>query len=212
MDVVYILGSGSLVKNEEIRYSVRSLEKYMADLGRIFIVGDDPGMLPLAVHIPASDTSVYKWQNGYHKVKKACAIEGITEEFLLMNDDFFMLEPFLGAEWPFYSLKNGNGGPCGPLDFGLHCPMRINAEWYDKMPFDASGKGPLSPRTFYANFYRAPSKMSSDFVIRVGAGARSYDEQIVGKPCFSIGNTAPLDDNFMHWLDSLYPEPSTFEI
>lgn len=212
MDVVYILGTGSLVKNEEIRYSVRSLEKYMLDLGRIFIVGEDPGFLPLAVHVPASDSSIYKWLNGYCKVKKACSIDGLTEDFLLMNDDFFMLDYFTGAEWPFYALKGGNGGSCGALDFGLHCPMRIHAEWYEKMPFPTVGKGPFSPRSFYGNFMRVPPKMGEDFVVRVGEGAKDYDLQIAGKPCFSIGNTAPLDENFMRWLDALYPEPSTFEI
>ena len=39
MDVVYILGKGSVWKDNEIRYSLRSIEKHLTGFDRVFIVG-----------------------------------------------------------------------------------------------------------------------------------------------------------------------------
>jgi hypothetical protein len=208
---VYILGTGSLANDEEIRYSVRSLEQNMLDLGRVFVVGEKPGPLPGAAHVPASDVGDRKWQRAYLKIKKACALPDLSADFLLMNDDFFMLEPFHGSEWPFYAVRNGNGGPCGPVDFSIHCPILLNKELYANMPFSADQKGHLSPRTFYGNFYRVPAVPTSDFILRAGAGCRPFDEQVIGWRCFSVSDSAMLDLNFKNWLDSLYPNPSRFE-
>ena len=44
MDIVYILGNGSKFNNEEIRYSLRSLEKFV-NFDRVFIVGECPKFL-----------------------------------------------------------------------------------------------------------------------------------------------------------------------
>lgn len=211
MDVVYILGSGSLVSNKEIKYSLRALETNMQDIRNVYVIGELVPDLPGVIHIPATDPAKTKWQNAYLKIKKACSLPDLSEEFLLMNDDFFMLEPFIGTEWPFYALKNSNGGVCGQHSFQIHCPIRLNKEWYSKMPFDVHSKGHLSPRTFYANFYKAPPLFCTDFIVRVGKEARNYDEQIKNWPCFSIGDVAMLDPVFSKWLEDMYPVPSRFE-
>jgi hypothetical protein len=44
-NLLYILGSGSKWQNNEIRYSIRSAEKYVGNLGRVFIVGEFPKFL-----------------------------------------------------------------------------------------------------------------------------------------------------------------------
>ena len=211
MDVVYILGSGSLADNKEIFYSIRSLEKNMLDLGDIYIVGEFPPFLPRCKHIPARDIFKDKWQNALSKVRLACSVGEISEEFLLMNDDFFILEPFSGAEWPFYALKGSNGGSCGQHSFHIHCPIRINKEFYLKMPLDTESKACKSPRTFYSNFYKAPPKFSEDFILRVGPVCRDFDDQIKNWPSFSISADAVLNDKFISWLEKMYPEPSRFE-
>lgn len=212
MDVVYILGSGSLVKNEEIRYSLRSLERNMLDIADVYIVGEKPEFLKDFIHIPSQDLSPEKWRNAYKKIKIACADSRISEDFLLMNDDFFMLEPFNGAEFPFYALKNSNGGTDGLHSFHIHCPMRIRKLWYSQMPLDMLAKGRHSPRTFYANFYKAPPTFCEDFILRVGEGCADFDVRTKKSPCFSIGDTAMLYEPFRLWLDNLFPEPSRFEI
>lgn len=211
MDAVYILGTGSLVGDLEILYSVRSLATHMIDLRDVYVVGEKPSDLPGAIHVPAADTSKSKWENAYNKTLEACAIPELSDDFLLMNDDFFILEPFEGAEWPFYSLKNANGGPAGPLSFQVHCPIRLNKDWYSRMPSLVGMPKQFSPRSFYANFYKAPPTMTSDFILRTGEGVPLFDEQTIGWPCFSVSNSAFLSSDFNRWLFALYPNPSRFE-
>lgn len=211
MDIVYVLGSGSLANNNELRYSLRSLYENMLDIGKVFIVGDDPGFLPPHMLISAPDSYPEKWKNAYSKIRLMCEFESLSDEFLLMNDDFFMLEPFTGETWPFYALKGSNGGTCGHHSFHIHAPIRFNKEMFLKMPLSIDEKGCRSPRTFYGNFYQAPPSFGGDFVLRVGKAMRDFDVQIKDWPCFSISNSAMLDMDFVEWLDSLYPKPLTIE-
>ena len=211
MDAVYILGDGSLANNEEIRYSIRSLEKNMLDLRDIYIVGADPGFLSGIKHISALDTSLQKGQNAFHKITTACTIPELSEEFLLMNDDFFMLEPFTGADFPFFALKGSNGGTCGLHSFHIHAPIRLKKEWYLKMPFDPNSKSCKSPRTFYSNFYKAPPNFCDDFILRAGEGCKDFNLQVKNWRSFSISDSAMLYEPFKKWLDELYPEPSSYE-
>lgn len=211
MDAVYILGKGSLSQNEEIRFSIRSLEQNMTDLRHIYIIGECPSFLQNVKHIPAEDTQKERHVNAYNKIKLACEQEEISDEFLLMNDDFFMLKPFEGSQFPFYALEKSNGGPCGQNSFHIHCPIRYQKEWFDKMPIDPDLKTCKSPRTFYANFYRAPVKFCKDFILQVEENAPDFDFQVAGNPCFSISDNAMLHPPFVGWLNELYPVPSRFE-
>lgn len=211
MDAVYILGNGSLANNDEIKYSVRSLSENMLDLENLFIIGENPDNLPLAKVIIADDSYSSKWQNVFNKTRLACQCPDISDEFLLMNDDFFILQPFLGAEYPFYALKNSNGGSDGMNSFHVHAPIRIKKDWYLNMPLDINSKGTHSPRSFYSNFYKAPPTFCSDFIIQTDAHFSSFDSQIQNKPVFSISNSAMLNPDFVSWLDQLYPTPSRFE-
>ena len=45
MDMLYILGNGSKHDNQELRWSLRSLEKYGRNVGSIAIVGEPPEWL-----------------------------------------------------------------------------------------------------------------------------------------------------------------------
>ena len=46
IDVFYVLGSGSKWQNNEIRYSLRTLEKYGHNVGQVYIVGQRPSFIP----------------------------------------------------------------------------------------------------------------------------------------------------------------------
>lgn len=211
MDVVYYLGKGSLENDDELRFSLRSLEKYMADLRKIFVVGEKPDWLEGVEHLTAFDEHKKEWRNVLLKVRQACSVASLSDEFLLMNDDFFALEPFLGSDLPFWSIKGANGGNCGPTSFFIHRPMRIKKEWYLKMPLSVEMPGDFSPRTFYANFYKAPPTPARDLILRPGKGMRSFAEQVRGEPWFSIDDITMTDPEFRQFIFELYPEPSAFE-
>lgn len=211
MDAVYILGTGSQADDEEIRYSIRALEANMLDLAEVFVVGECPDWLEGVTHIPAEDKYEEKWRNAMHKTLIACEQEDLSEEFILMNDDFFMCEPFMGAELPYYSKKNTDGGIDGPTNFKLHCPIRLHKEYYPKMPLSPDDAGQHSPRTFYANFFKAMPLPMRDCILREGENLPSFDEQIEGREWFSIGDTIMTSEKFRYWLNERWPTPSTFE-
>lgn len=211
MDVVYVLGKGSLADDLELRYSLRALEQNMLDLRLLYLVGERPDFLKDIVHIPVVDDTGSPEGNIYNKVMAASEDSVLSDDFLLMNDDFFMLEPFRGEDFPFYALKGSAGGSCGIHSFQVHCPIRFRKEWYRGMPFDPTSKACRSPRTFYANFYKAPPTFCDDFILRVGDGVGGYDEQVVSWPCFSVGDQAMLNADFVRWLDSRFAEPSRWE-
>lgn len=212
MDVVYILGSGSLAGNAEIRYSLRSLERNMGDLGKVYVVGESPGFLRDCERVPANDDASDKWKNAYEKTLKACGLPDLTDDFLLMNDDFFFTEPFLGAEWPYFALAGSNGGSCGMHSFHIHAAIRLNKEMYIKMPFSIEQKACRSPRSFYGNFYKVKPRFCGDFVLRAARVCRDFDEQIKDWECFSVSDSAMLDESFREWLENKYPVPSSFEV
>lgn len=45
MDVLYYIGGGSMHNNNELRYSLRSLQKHCRDLGKVWVVGNKPDFL-----------------------------------------------------------------------------------------------------------------------------------------------------------------------
>lgn len=109
MDIVYIIGTGSKWQNNELRYSLRSIAKFGANLGEVYIVGDD---LPHFVNpysvtfIKACDITTNKPAlNVYYKL---CRLFKLTkvERFLLSSDDHFLHHPVDFDKWPlFYKGK-----------------------------------------------------------------------------------------------------------
>ncbi len=211
MDAVYILGGGSLANDEEILYSARSLFLHMQDLRDVYVIGNYPKHLPGAIHYQMDDTDPAGWKNVFHKILKACSIENISDEFLLMNDDFFMNERFTGADFPFYTVKGANGGPCGQHSFQIHSPMRISKELFPKMPFDVNQNACKSFRSFYGNFYGAPANPIDDPIILVGENVPSFDEQTATKKFFSCSNSAFLNVYFSDWLKTKYSSACPLE-
>lgn len=90
MDAVYIVRKGAC-NNLELLFSLRSLKNLPHD--RVFIVGYLPRWVRNVVHIPCEDPHKLKALNALHKITTACKDSRISEEFVLMNDDFFITKP-----------------------------------------------------------------------------------------------------------------------
>jgi len=93
VDAVYPLGTGSRWDNNELRYSLRALEKNFLDLGRVFIVGRCPPWLTGAVHLDVPDSHKHnKDANLIDKVLAACRA-GVSDKFVRSSDDQLILRP-----------------------------------------------------------------------------------------------------------------------
>jgi hypothetical protein len=211
MDIVYILGKGSPRNDLELLFSLRSVKKYMTDLGKVFIIGEKPTWLKNVVHIPCPDPYEKHWQNAHYKIRKACEQEALSSDFLLMNDDFFMLREFSGFNYPAYSRQDMDGGCNGPYSFAVHAPMKMNKSLYLQMPLDLKQNGTWSPRSLYGNFFKCEPIFTKDFNINVNHPKLDIHSQILGKPLISTGHDAILNNDFCVLLESYFPEPSEFE-
>ena len=111
-DAVYPLGSGSKWDNNELRYSLRSLEKNFIDLGNVYVVGDRPEWLTGAIHIPCDDPLPHnKDGNLIRKILRACRAPKLSEEFLQVSDDQILLQPLSFAELhPYYVMDLAGAG------------------------------------------------------------------------------------------------------
>jgi hypothetical protein len=86
MDFVYICRSGD---NEELRYSIRSVVHSFPD-AKVWVVGGKPDWYS-GGHIPITQNH-HKYANAFNNIDAICNSADISETFVLMNDDFFIVK------------------------------------------------------------------------------------------------------------------------
>ena len=101
IDVFYVLGSGSKWQNNEIRYSLRTLEKYGHNVGQVYIVGQRPSFISDKIkYIRAADIGTPAC-NHWYKVKRFFIETGIKRACYMMDDIFFIKDVDL-ENYPYY--------------------------------------------------------------------------------------------------------------
>lgn len=208
----------------ELRYCLRSVEKYLSGVGKIFIIGDKPDWLQNVIHIRATDEPGYKWNNKnlYEKIRIACNDERISDNFLYLHDDHFLLRPYEADKFPYYCSKTweGTGGYfhgtirntkmlLGECDnFDIHCPMVFNKLHFLKTftGMDWTKEWGYCIKTFYAYYIGMIGEQITDCKIREG----NPRPQIVGRPWFSTDDRN-LGQQTVELLQELYPNKSKYE-
>ena len=226
-DVLYILGRGSKHNDVELRLSLRTLEANGKNIGRLFIVGNCPDWVQNTIHIPAEDT-YQSSQNHAYKVIVAC-YRGISDNFLLMNDDFFMLKPFDVGNYPYYArgeLKEYDNpnpyqqilnktreyllgkGIDHPMAFNVHCPIIYNKknfltfeELFHDVKFEDVG---YSWRTLYGNMF------VKDYYI-VKNDCKEYDDKWI-EPEIGCLSTSDNCEKILAELEKRFNKKSRWEV
>ena len=145
MDIVYLLRDG---ENHELRYSLRSLVH--VPHGTVWAYGGAPVWLRNVAHV-RRDHAATKYQTTSEHLRAACLNESVSDPFVLMNDDFFLMKPmkkildynrgkvrdvieeFEGREVSSRYVKGmrqtlellENAGHSDPLSFELHVPLVV---------------------------------------------------------------------------------------
>lgn len=88
-DIVYILKND--IEPEELRYSVRSVEKNFT-YSRIWFAGGIPDGIKPDRAMPIEQTGASKWEKVRNTLIEICNNDEITEDFWLFNDDFFVMK------------------------------------------------------------------------------------------------------------------------
>lgn len=89
-DVVYILKRDA--KPDELRYSLRSIEKNLPHRNVWFVCGLPNGLFPDNC-ISMSQKGILKWEKARSSMIRVCQNKDVTDKFWLFNDDFFVLKP-----------------------------------------------------------------------------------------------------------------------
>ena len=90
MDIVYVLKPD--FQNEELRYSLRSLENFPHD--KVWFVGGQPNELTPDGRLNIRQWGDTKWERVKNMLARVCVADDISEDFWLFNDDFFILKPW----------------------------------------------------------------------------------------------------------------------
>lgn len=180
MDYVYICRKGD---NEELRYSIRSVVKHMPP-GKIWVVGNKPDWY-IGNFIPVEDTGG-KFTNITNAIAVAANSKEISDDFILMHDDFFVIKPvnnistmhngYLADKINEYiKLDPGSRyvdvlsraysylkrrGIKNPLDYDIHVPMIMN-----RNKLKSVVKKTNAPMSVYGNIFQIGGEQVTDVKI-----------------------------------------------
>lgn len=229
MDVFYPLvyplkPAGSKHDNMELRYSLRAIEKNLSGFDRVFISTEVlPDWLTNVVHLPVKDEKnvVPDW-NIMNKVSKA---DGLSDDFLFMNDDHFILKPFDATSFPYFhggSLEtyvkkrglDGYGRRANntlkhlkknnlPLKyFDIHYPIIYNREKFKRyvvdLPWDEDG---YIIKSLYANAEKIDGVEVKDNKVNHLPDTRSI----------VYSSHVHIKISIQRFLWDTFPKPSRFE-
>jgi len=238
-DVVYFLAhQAAFYQHRELLYSLRSLEKHVAGVDQVFVVGAPPawGSSGLAL-VPECDPYDHnKDANIIRKMLLTCRHSEISEPFLFVNDDHYFSQDCRSVEFPFYHkgeiraagtnreynrrlantrlILEERGLPT--LNYDIHTPILIYREDLQEVFagrdwVDLDGPGVVM-KSLYAN---SRPEIAGVYLpdcklgVRVRDGLDFWEEKLQTRPCWSTGEYIPR----LVWevLERLYPEPSFFE-
>lgn len=237
IDVFYILGDGSLYNNQELRYSLRSLEKYDKGIGLVYIIGKCPDFINRQEvgWIDIQDVSNPRF-NHWWKVHNALKNNAfLTKDVLLMYDDIFITKPTNFNKYPYYysgvlyaqteinryhlsKQKTKNFlSTIGytVLDFENHCPIRYNKYKFLKMEDIFSGLKDdivgLSVRSVYGNMFANPREMVFQPDLKIREPVNNMEDVIKDHNYFSISANM-MEGEVLRWLQENFKEKSRFEL
>ena len=214
MDLCYVVRPGD--RNEELRYSLRSLVNLPHE--RVWVVGHRPSWVRGVEHIRGNGMHSPQL-NAIHNLRLAC--EQLRERFVVMNDDFYIMEPI--AEVPSWHdgplaerLKTAQGAyrdhlraaqqrlPADALAWTLHIPLVVERDPLAAVLATLAGRVPPEWRTMYGNLTGATGIQAQDVKVR-----RRCDPTPAG-PFLSTS-----DATIAHVLPLLrerFPHPSPYEV
>lgn len=240
-DLVYVIGTGSRWNDNELRFSLRSVEKNLRSFRNIVIVGFKPAFLQNVIHIPAIDifdSALNADGNMTAKLLLACNTQGLSDNFIFMNDDFIFLQPMEASkiatfhkgdmksrdrtfwEQQFYrsrlrrTFETLRDRGETTLQYDYHAPMPMNKINFIKVMQQynyAEGIG-LTFRSLYGNTMKVPTEPLTDQK-KILYGYYSLEQltEIAKKSLFLGYNDQALKNSFKIWLNQTFPVKSSFE-
>lgn len=151
MDLIYPLRPGNT--NEELKFSLRTVEAHYPQHGNIWIIGNKPTWLRDVNFIPGNNqTRGVMWNvRVYRNILTACEHDDTPDQFIAMNDDFLITAPITDIPvyhrgslrkqvecikdnprtWWHHSLlftleTLEQAGYPDPISYEVHVPLRVD--------------------------------------------------------------------------------------
>lgn len=237
-DILLPLGAGSRHENLELRMCLRSIEKHIQGVRNIVIVGEERlPWLDNVIWVFAHDNP-NGWMRAHNIYRKIITgLPFVSDNFLFMNDDHFLLTDYVAGEFPYYhrgqvdlqAMQNNKpqqhqmrntGSALGDhtfLDFDIHCPVVYNKRLFKNIFSRLPEKWPeygYGIKSFYNNH-------GSDLTNWVPREDLKFSEPLMkesiyrvleGRPWFSIGDKCLRSGGMKEVLQELYPDKSKYEL
>lgn len=223
MDIIYILGKGSLFNNLELRYSLHTVNRFTKGVDNIYIIGEHPGFEGNFTHIYHPDNGLNKHDNIRRKIARACEIPELSTSFLFMNDDHFFAQETDINYFPYYynttiehayrlrkisgtyktSMANTLGLLPDGLYFDVHTPIIINKHLFPQITEKVNwqNQGHLV-KSLYAN--QSPQCIKKvqmpDPIINTIMTEDHIKSFISDKQTWAVGNGG-MDDNMARFME-----------
>ncbi len=228
MDFVYICKSGD---NEELRYSIRSVINSFPE-AKVWLVGGKPDWY--SGDFIEVDQKHHKYANAINNLQALCNSEEISNNFILMNDDFFIIKPkekidqfyngLLSDKIDRYVKITGSSmyikklmltqtrlvdqGIQNPYDYELHIPMPMEK---DKLNSIIKKYPSCLWRSMYGNIYSVGGSQMDDVKVYINKKHLERSSHIRDTSVF----LSTEDQAFKMMLDvillKLFPTPSKYE-
>jgi len=223
----------------ELKYCLRSVQKYLSDVGEVFLVGAKPAWIKEVQHFPFKDQegSRYRENNIFHKTEYGCRIMSMSDDFLFMNDDFFFLKSFNAAHFPnlysgdlHHTMRSRHGhDPYQQTvvltmsyltamrqtanDYDIHCPIIYNKSRYLRtvatLKWDRAFGYCI--KSLYGNLNKIGGSEYPDHKFRRVFTKDVIRQEIKGRDFFSTDERY-INNDLIDMLNSLYPKKSKWEL
>jgi hypothetical protein len=233
-DICIPLNNRSTVNNLELRYCLRSIEKHLSGVGNIFIIGHCPDWVQNVIHIPAEEDprNRFRDRNIMNKMVAACKDERVSNDFLMVHDDHYLLADYEAGKFPYYHMGPMNEGYgqygdtkkntvsilCREINdqinnYDAHCPIVFNKQ---RFRFTVPNVGwerwyGYCLKTLYCVMNGIEGEYMDDIKIRLPLTADGIMSMLKGRLWFSIGDRCWAPNGMKEVLQTLFPTPSKYE-
>jgi hypothetical protein len=228
MDCVYLCRNGN---NEELRYSIRSVEKNLPH-ANIWVIGGKPPWYTGNFIKVSQDLS--KYRNAVANLEALIESQDISEDFILMNDDFFVLKPVEAVQSfhkgylfdsveerkdlqianPYINMMEATldrlikNGIENPLDYEVHVPMVMTKSGLKNVLRFGS-----LWRSMYGNTYNVGGTQMVDVKVHNPGPLESRSYDYINNDTTYLSSD---DESFLtlrkNIFEVMFPMPSSYEL
>lgn len=225
LDIVYVLKCGRYEDCDELRFSLRSLANIPHRDVHIF--GDKPNWVRNTIYHDFAQVGE-KWENVNRLLYLVCHTDSVTDDFILMNDDFYIMSainelPYYGdgtlmdrydkiaEEFEVESLYQSGLKEASEVlseahkptySFELHVPIILNKE--KLLPIVKKYPKSCARRSLYCNIYGIKPVQHKDVKI--------YDPEARNLPTdFLSSNDGKFTGGLREVVESRFPNKCKYE-